>query len=154
MIPEIAVSDDFDNIVQVGGGNVIADKVYLRYPLRTHTVVHLPVDKFDRRARAQVRAADTDYDQHLAGLLDLFRGLLDAREFLFIIGLGQIDPAQKIISCARAGMQHILRRLHQRGHLRNLFLSHEAFQPCQLEFHCHDSFPFPVHCNPFPIVYQ
>ena len=135
---EIAVADDLDHVVEVRGGDVAADKVNLRDALRTHAVVHLAAHEFDRRARAQIGAADADHDQHIAALLDLFGRRLDAGELFLVIVHRQVDPAQVIVACARACMQRVLRRLHQRRHVMQLVLADKAIQTGQFQFHCHN----------------
>ena len=90
---EIAVADDLDHVVEVRGGDVAADKVNLRDALRTHAVVHLAVYEFDRCARAQIRAADADHDQHVAGLLDLPGRRLDAVSYTHLIRSSSISSS-------------------------------------------------------------
>ena len=129
---EIALADDLDHIVEIRRRDIAADKVDLRNALRTDTVVHLAVDKLDRRARAQIRAADADDNQHVTALLDLFSRRLDAGKLLLVIRFRQIDPTEEVVARARAGVQRILRGLHQRRHTCKLILLDKALEAGQL----------------------
>ena len=134
---EVAVTDNFNHIVEIRRRDIAADKVNLRDAIRADAVVHLAVYEFDRRTRAQIGAADADHDQDVAALLDLLGRRLDARELLLVIVFRQVDPSQKVVACTRAGVQCILRRLHQRRHICELVLPDKTLQAGQFQFHCH-----------------
>ena len=146
---EVPVSDNLDQIVQIAGGNIVAGKVDLRRALRADLIVHLTVHKFDRRARAQIRAADTDHDKyvrrsadlfrrlHIADLLNLLCRLLDARKFLPVVIFRQIQPAEKIIARALAAFECILRDLYERLCVVNFVILHIPPEAAHLQFHRH-----------------
>ena len=135
---EIAVADDADDVVQVGGRQVVACKVDLRYAGRTGLVVKLAVDELDRGTRAQIRAADADDDEHIAGLLDLRGGLLDAGELLTVVVHRQVEPAEKVVSGTAAADKCFLCRSDLRFIVRDFRLcADEAPQAGQFQFDSH-----------------
>ena len=134
---EVPVSDNLDQIVQIAGGNIVAGKVDLGRALRADLIVHLTVHEFDRRARAQIRAADTDHDKYVRRSADLFRRLLDARKFLPVVIFRQIQPAKKIIARALAAFECILRDLYERLCVMNFVILHIPPEAVHLQFHRH-----------------
>ena len=134
---EIPVSDDLHEIVQIAGGNIVAGKVDLGRTLRADLIVHLTFHKFDRRARAQIRAADTDHDKYVRRSADLFRRLLDVRKFLPVVIFRQIQPAEKIIARTLAAFERILRDLYERLCVMNFVILHIPPKSVHLQFHRH-----------------
>jgi hypothetical protein len=58
------------------------------------------VDKFDRRACAEIRTADTDNDKNIAKITDLFSSLFDLGNFISVVVFGKLYPTEKIIAGA------------------------------------------------------
>ena len=72
-----------------------------------HHIVEAVAQKLDRRARAQIGTADTDYHKHFGIALNLPCSLLDPRKLLFVIVHRQVDPPKKIISRTRLAHKHL-----------------------------------------------
>ena len=76
--------------------------------------MELALDSLDHGARAQIRAADAGYQQHIGVGADLFRRLLDAGELLAVISNRQVKPTQKVITGTRFGFQLLMGQLDLR----------------------------------------
>ena len=91
---EIPVSDDVQEVRDIAGAQVVPGKVDFHAPACVQLVAERTLDKLQARPGAQVAAADADGNQHLALLLDTLCSGLNPGEFLPVIGLGQVEPAQ------------------------------------------------------------
>lgn len=138
---KIAVADDLHEVVQIARRNVVAREVDLGRALRAHLIVHLAVYELDGRSRAQIRAADADYDKHVSRLADFLRRLLDACKFLSVIVFRKIEPAEKIVSRSLSLLERILRDLDERLRVQNFVILHIPPKAVHLQIHRHAAFP-------------
>ena len=134
---EVALADDLHHVVEVGRGDVVAHEVDLGDAGLANAVVHLALAELDGCARAQVGAADADDNQHVAVALDLLRSRLDAGELFLVVVHRQIEPAQEIAACARAGEQHFVCGVHHDCHLVQFAGIYETGHAGHFEIHCH-----------------
>ena len=82
--------------------------------------------ELDRRSCAQIRTADTDYQQGHRNPSESSPPLFDASELFLIIVHRKVDPSKEII--ARAGLfyQRLSCRLHTRLDTGDLFLMNKC----------------------------
>ena len=114
--------------MDVFAANAVANEVNLRcfsFFFRK-IIVKTMGQELDRRSCAQIRTADTDYQQDIGILLNLLRSFFDASELFLIIVHRKVDPSKKII--ARAGLfyQRLSCRLHARLDTGDLFLMNKC----------------------------
>ena len=102
---------DLQKLVDGEGGDVVARVVDIGGVLGG-VVVERGLTELDDGAGAQVGAANTDGDEDIAGLLDLFGRDLDAGELLFIVIHGEGRPAEEVVPCSRAGGQKLVGDVH------------------------------------------
>ena len=79
------------------------------------------IQKFIGRSGSQIGTADTDHQQHIGILADLFCRLFDAVKLFLIIIDRKINPSQKIISGSRLGNQHFFGVQNQLFHILHFF---------------------------------
>ena len=72
-------------------------------------VVVLALDQLNGSARAEVRAADADDDEHVGIRTDALRGAADALQLLRLLKRGQLQPAEEIIAGTAALGQRLVR---------------------------------------------
>ena len=72
-------------------------------------IVVLALDQLNGSARAEVRAADADDDEHVGIRTDALRGAADALQLLRLLKRGQLQPAEKIIAGTAALGQRLVR---------------------------------------------
>ena len=129
----VAALADLHELRQRGGGDAVAGEIDVRRILLQRVVV-FAFQKLDRRAGAEVRAADADDDENLCILLDALGRRLDARElFLVIIGRER-HPAEKIIAGTLAGFQQLVRTFHLRCDRFIFVLLNKALQIPAFQF--------------------
>ena len=90
---KITIADDIKQVLHISGTQVVSRKINFSAFI-PQLVAERAFDKFQPRPRAKVAAADADRNQHLALLLDTLCSGLNPGEFLPVIGLGQVEPAQ------------------------------------------------------------
>ena len=69
----------------------------------------LALDQLNGSARAEVRAADADDDEHVGIRADALCGAADALQLLRLLKRGQLQPAEKIIAGTAALGQRLVR---------------------------------------------
>ncbi|MNI28163.1 hypothetical protein D3C73_819290 [compost metagenome] len=69
--------------------------------------------RLDSCACAQIRSADTNYDQYIGIALDLLGRLLNTGELFLVICGREIDPAQEIGACSCLVMQLLVGQFHR-----------------------------------------
>ena len=69
----------------------------------------LALDQLNGSARAEVRAADADDDEHVGIRTDALRGAADALQLLRLLKRGQLQPTEKIIAGTAALGQRLVR---------------------------------------------
>ena len=69
----------------------------------------LALDQLDGSARAEVRAADADDDEHVGIRAGALRGAADALQLLRLLKRGQLQPTEKIIAGTAALGQRLVR---------------------------------------------
>ena len=138
---EVTVADNLHHVIDIGRRNVVAHEVDFRDALFTHAVVHLPLAELNGRARAEVRAADADDNQHIAVALNFLRRLLDAGKLFLVVIHGKVEPAEEITARALAGQQFVIDCIQQGFHVRQFRRLHEAVHACGFQFHSHENIP-------------
>ena len=138
---EIAAFDDVHDLLDVGRAHAVADVVDLRgLPDALRDVVVESVTKeFDRRARAEVGAADADDEEDVGITLDLLRRLLDPRELFLVIIHRKVDPSEEVVPLSVLRDEPVLRVLCLELHGRDLVIGDEVLCACALKSHlvCH-----------------
>ena len=129
----IAALADLYELRQRGGGDAVAGEVDVRRILLQRIVV-FALQKLDRRAGAEVRAADADDDENIRILLDALGRSLDAREFFLVIIGRERHPAEKIIAGTLAGFQQLMRTFHLRCDRLILVILNKSFQISAFQF--------------------
>ena len=108
---EVSALADGDHFIQIGGVDVVAHIVDVRSVL-LQIVVERRLQEFDGSTSAQIRTANTDYNQYLRILLDLLGCCLDPCELFLVIVRRQSQPAEKIRAETALFVQHLCRCLY------------------------------------------
>ena len=104
---EILALEQLAQLLPRAGGQVIACEEDLRVGILQ--IVVLALDQLNGSARAEVRAADADDDEHVGIRTDALRGAADALQLLRLLKRGQLQPAEKIIAGTAALGQRLVR---------------------------------------------
>ena len=124
-----------NDIIQCAGRNAVAAEIDLGAVCQL-VVIHA-LAGFDHGTSAQIAAADACHQQHIGIIADLFGCRLDAGKFLFIIGFGQVHPAQKIVAGAGFAFQQFMRQLYLRVKSRIFIVGDKLFKVLPIKIDCH-----------------
>ena len=102
------LADQFQQMRQIGAADIGAGKVNFRALalLFGQVIVKRVAAKFEGGLGAEVRAADTDHDQHLTLPPDSFGGGFDALVFSTVVLEREVEPTQKFMAGAFAAVQY------------------------------------------------
>ncbi len=106
---EILVPDHVDQVLNISRTDGITYKINFGCfsDRLVHHIVEAVAQKLDRRARAQIGTADTDYHKHFGIALNFLRRFLDPRKLLLVIVHRQIDPSKEIIARTRLAHKYL-----------------------------------------------
>ena len=104
---EILALEQLAQLLPRAGGQVVACEEDLRVGILQ--IVVLALDQLNGSARAEVRAADADDDEHVGIRTDALCGAADALQLLRLLKRGQLQPAEKIIAGTAALGQRLVR---------------------------------------------
>ncbi len=145
---DILILADIEDILKVSGADILSDEIDIGGIL-LFIVVIVAVDEFDCGACAELRAADTDYDQHVAHTADLFCRLLDLGSFLAVIVLGKLDPAEKIVALAGLVAEGLMSGYDLGIDRREIGFGYEAVNILVRKYKCHFYTSIPPHARQF-----